>query len=94
MLEGEAVRSLTAQFLQMWGILKEPEYEQFLTLSLIHIWAAFTACSARTEQCTLMGGRPCTGIAAFFYPVLAYIKPARFACGETPVMGTTCTQRL
>ena len=30
-LEGEAVRSLTAQFLQMWGILKEPEYEQFLT---------------------------------------------------------------
>ena len=29
MLEGEAVRSLTAQFLQMWGILKEPEYEQF-----------------------------------------------------------------
>ena len=31
MLEGEAVRSLTAQFLQMWGILKEPEYEQFLT---------------------------------------------------------------
>ena len=28
---GEAVRSLTAQFLQMWGILKEPEYEQFLT---------------------------------------------------------------
>lgn len=39
-------------------------------------------------------GRPCTGIAAFFYPVLAYIKQARFACGETPVMGTTCTQRL
>ena len=31
MLEGEAVRSLTSQFLQMWGILKEPEYEQFLT---------------------------------------------------------------
>ena len=31
MLEGEAVRSLTAQFLQMWSILKEPEYEQFLT---------------------------------------------------------------
>ena len=31
MLEGEAVRSLTAQFLQMWGILKEPEYERFLT---------------------------------------------------------------
>ena len=39
-------------------------------------------------------GRPCTGIAAFFYPVLAYIKQARFACGETPVTGTTCTQRL
>ena len=34
MLEGEAVRSLTAQFLQMWGILKEPEYEQFLTRSI------------------------------------------------------------
>ena len=31
MMDGEAVRSLTAQFLQMWGILKEPEYEQFLT---------------------------------------------------------------
>ena len=30
-LEGEAVRSLTAQFLQMWGIRKEPEYELFLT---------------------------------------------------------------
>ena len=32
MLEGEAVRSMTAQFLQMWGILeKETEFSEFLT---------------------------------------------------------------
>ncbi|MGN0662504.1 MAG: phospholipase D-like domain-containing protein [Faecalibacterium sp.] len=32
MLEGEGVRSLTALFLQMWGIMKkEPEFERFLT---------------------------------------------------------------
>lgn len=30
MLEGEAVRSLTAQFLQMWGIAQEPEFADFL----------------------------------------------------------------
>ena len=30
MLEGEAVRSLTAQFLQMWGIAQEPEFANFL----------------------------------------------------------------
>ena len=30
MLEGEAVRSLTALFLQMWSVLQEPEFEQFL----------------------------------------------------------------
>lgn len=30
MLEGEAVRSLTALFLQMWCILKEPEFDAFL----------------------------------------------------------------
>lgn len=30
MLEGEAVRSMTALFLQMWSILKEPEFEAFL----------------------------------------------------------------
>ena len=31
MLEGEGVRSMTALFLQMWGILQQPEFEQFLT---------------------------------------------------------------
>lgn len=31
MLEGEAVRSMTALFLQMWGILQQPEFESFLT---------------------------------------------------------------
>ena len=31
MLEGEGVRSMTAMFLQMWGILQQPEFEQFLT---------------------------------------------------------------
>ena len=31
MLEGEGVRSMTALFLQMWSILQEPEFEQFLT---------------------------------------------------------------
>lgn len=30
MLEGEAVRSLTALFLEMWSVLKEPEFEAFL----------------------------------------------------------------
>ena len=30
MLEGEAVRSMTALFLQMWGILQEPEFDAFL----------------------------------------------------------------
>lgn len=30
MLEGEGVRSLTALFLQQWGILQEPEFERFL----------------------------------------------------------------
>ena len=30
MLEGEGVRSMTALFLQMWSILQEPEFEQFL----------------------------------------------------------------
>ena len=30
MLEGEAGRSMTALFLQMWSILKEPEFEAFL----------------------------------------------------------------
>ena len=31
MLEGEGVRSMTALFLQMWCILQQPEFEQFLT---------------------------------------------------------------
>ena len=31
MLEGEGVRSMTALFLQMWCILQEPEFEQFLS---------------------------------------------------------------
>ena len=31
MLEGEGVRSMTALFLQMWGILRQPEFEQFLS---------------------------------------------------------------
>ena len=30
MLEGEGVRSLTALFLQMWGIAQEPEFNEFL----------------------------------------------------------------
>ena len=30
MLQGEGVRTLTALFLQMWSILKEPEFEAFL----------------------------------------------------------------
>ena len=30
MLEGEAVRTLTALFLQMWCILQQPEFEQFM----------------------------------------------------------------
>ena len=30
MLEGEAVRSLTALFLEMWSVLKEPEFDAFL----------------------------------------------------------------
>lgn len=34
MLQGEAVRSMTALFLQMWGILQQPEFEQFLTDSI------------------------------------------------------------
>ncbi len=31
MLQGEGVRSMTALFLQMWSILQQPEFEQFLT---------------------------------------------------------------
>ena len=31
MLEGEGVRSMTALFLQMWSVLQEPEFEQFLS---------------------------------------------------------------
>ena len=31
MLEGEGVRSMTALFLQMWCILCQPEFEQFLS---------------------------------------------------------------
>lgn len=31
MLEGEGVRSMTALFLQMWSILCQPEFEQFLS---------------------------------------------------------------
>lgn len=31
MLKGEGVRSLTALFLQMWSVLRQPEFEQFLT---------------------------------------------------------------
>ena len=31
MLEGEGVRSMTALFLQMWCILRQPEFEQFLS---------------------------------------------------------------
>ena len=31
MLEGEGVRSMTALFLQMWSILRQPEFEQFLS---------------------------------------------------------------
>ena len=30
MLEGEGVRSMTALFLQMWSVLQQPEFEQFL----------------------------------------------------------------
>ena len=30
MLEGEGVRSMTALFLQMWSVLREPEFDQFL----------------------------------------------------------------
>ena len=32
MLEGEAVRPLTILFLEMWSILREPEYEKFLSV--------------------------------------------------------------
>ncbi|MGN0708222.1 MAG: cardiolipin synthase [Faecalibacterium sp.] len=36
MLRGEGVRSLTALFLQMWGIMeKEPEFEQFLNQPIL-----------------------------------------------------------
>lgn len=31
MLEGEGVRTMTALFLQMWSIQREPEFAQFLT---------------------------------------------------------------
>ena len=31
MLRGEGVRSMTALFLQMWSVLQQPEFEQFLT---------------------------------------------------------------
>ena len=31
MLEGEGVRTMTALFLQMWCVLQQPEFEQFLT---------------------------------------------------------------
>ena len=31
MLKGEGVRSMTALFLQMWSILRQPEFEQFLS---------------------------------------------------------------
>ena len=31
MLQGEGVRTMTALFLQMWSILQQPEFEQFLT---------------------------------------------------------------
>lgn len=31
MLEGEGVRSMTALFLQMWSIQRQPEFEQFLS---------------------------------------------------------------
>ena len=34
MLEGEGVRTMTALFLQMWGIQREPEFAQFLTRPL------------------------------------------------------------
>ena len=33
MLEGEAVRPLTILFLEMWSILREPEFEKFLSVS-------------------------------------------------------------
>ena len=32
MLEGEAVRPLTILFLEMWSILREPEFEKFLSV--------------------------------------------------------------
>lgn len=34
MLEGEGVRTMTALFLQMWSIQREPEFSQFLTRPL------------------------------------------------------------
>ena len=34
MLEGEGVRTMTALFLQMWSIQREPEFDQFLTRPL------------------------------------------------------------
>ena len=34
MLEGEGVRTMTALFLQMWSIQREPEFAQFLTRSI------------------------------------------------------------
>ncbi len=34
MLEGEGVRTMTALFLQMWSIQREPEFAQFLTRPL------------------------------------------------------------
>ena len=39
MLEGEGVRTMTALFLQMWGIQREPEFDQFLIRPLPEVQA-------------------------------------------------------
>ena len=56
MLEGEAVRSLTALFLQMWCILKEPEFDAFLA-EPIPVPENARGTAAPYGDCPLDGGR-------------------------------------
>lgn len=55
MLEGEAVRPLTILFLEMWSILREPEFEKFLSVPLHSVPAKGFA--APYGDCPLDGER-------------------------------------
>lgn len=57
MLEGEAVRSLTALFLEMWSVLKEPEFEAFLVPTPIPVPEHTQGTAAPYGDCPLDGER-------------------------------------